>query len=114
MSHFTFAPLGDAEGYPGKRYYGGCDHADVVERIAIERAKALSVRDLPMFSRIPACKPTRRSLSEAEFERVGQLILRVLAVLAKSRQDGDANTEAAVLAEVRKLCALHPIYREAQ
>ena len=30
-----------AEGYPGKRYYGGCDYADVVETLAIERAKAL-------------------------------------------------------------------------
>lgn len=30
-----------AEGYPGKRYYGGCEYADVVERLAIERAKAL-------------------------------------------------------------------------
>ncbi|CAL1241463.1 serine hydroxymethyltransferase [Candidatus Methylocalor cossyra] len=30
-----------AEGYPGKRYYGGCEHVDVVESLAIERAKAL-------------------------------------------------------------------------
>lgn len=30
-----------AEGYPGKRYYGGCEYADVVETIAIERAKEL-------------------------------------------------------------------------
>ena len=30
-----------AEGYPGKRYYGGCECVDVVERIAIERAKQL-------------------------------------------------------------------------
>jgi glycine hydroxymethyltransferase len=30
-----------AEGYPGKRYYGGCDYADVVENLAIERAKEL-------------------------------------------------------------------------
>lgn len=28
-----------AEGYPGKRYYGGCEHVDVVETLAIERAK---------------------------------------------------------------------------
>ena len=27
-----------AEGYPGKRYYGGCENVDVVERLAIERA----------------------------------------------------------------------------
>ena len=30
-----------AEGYPGKRYYGGCEWADVVETLAIERAKRL-------------------------------------------------------------------------
>ncbi len=30
-----------AEGYPGKRYYGGCEFVDVAERLAIERAKAL-------------------------------------------------------------------------
>ncbi len=30
-----------AEGYPGRRYYGGCEHVDAVETIAIERVKAL-------------------------------------------------------------------------
>jgi glycine hydroxymethyltransferase len=30
-----------AEGYPGRRYYGGCEYADVVESLAIDRAKAL-------------------------------------------------------------------------
>ena len=30
-----------AEGYPGRRYYGGCEHVDVVESLAIARAKAL-------------------------------------------------------------------------
>ena len=30
-----------AEGYPGRRYYGGCEHVDVVESLAIERAKEL-------------------------------------------------------------------------
>jgi len=49
----NFAPLGVleaqgsvltnkyAEGYPGRRYYGGCEHVDVVEQLAIDRAKAL-------------------------------------------------------------------------
>ena len=30
-----------AEGYPGRRYYGGCEHVDVAERLAIDRAKRL-------------------------------------------------------------------------
>jgi glycine hydroxymethyltransferase len=30
-----------AEGYPGKRYYGGCENVDVIEQLAIDRAKAL-------------------------------------------------------------------------
>ncbi|MFB9067174.1 serine hydroxymethyltransferase [Pseudofulvimonas gallinarii] len=30
-----------AEGYPGKRYYGGCEHVDVAERLAIDRVKEL-------------------------------------------------------------------------
>ncbi len=30
-----------AEGYPGKRYYGGCEYADIIETLAVERAKKL-------------------------------------------------------------------------
>ncbi|MFN3075614.1 MAG: serine hydroxymethyltransferase, partial [Alphaproteobacteria bacterium] len=30
-----------AEGYPGKRYYGGCEYVDVAEQLAIDRARAL-------------------------------------------------------------------------
>ncbi|HRK95328.1 MAG TPA: serine hydroxymethyltransferase, partial [Rhodospirillales bacterium] len=30
-----------AEGYPGRRYYGGCEHVDVAEALAIERARRL-------------------------------------------------------------------------
>ena len=34
-----------AEGYPRKRYYGGCEHVDVVEQLAIDRAKELFSAD---------------------------------------------------------------------
>ncbi len=34
-----------AEGYPGKRYYGGCEHVDVAEQLAIDRAKELFCAD---------------------------------------------------------------------
>ncbi len=38
-----------AEGYPGRRYYGGCEFVDVTESIAIDRAKALFGCDISMF-----------------------------------------------------------------
>ena len=47
VSHAVMAAMGSvltnkyAEGYPGKRYYGGCECVDVVETLAIERAKEL-------------------------------------------------------------------------
>ena len=47
VSRATLEALGTAmvnktvEGYPGKRYYGGTEHADVIEQMAIDRAKAL-------------------------------------------------------------------------
>ena len=47
VSHAVMAAMGSiltnkyAEGYPGKRYYGGCTNVDVVEKLAIERAKEL-------------------------------------------------------------------------
>ena len=34
-----------AEGYPGKRYYGGCEFVDIAESLAIERAKELFSAD---------------------------------------------------------------------
>src|SRR5436305_15279169 len=36
-----------AEGYPGRRYYGGCQYVDVAETLAIERAKKLFRRNFP-------------------------------------------------------------------
>ena len=35
-----------AEGYPGKRYYGGCEHVDVFEQLAIDRAKRIVRRQI--------------------------------------------------------------------
>ena len=40
-----------AEGYPSKRYYGGCVHVDEIEEIARERAKQLFTLSMPMCSR---------------------------------------------------------------
>ena len=45
-----------AEGYPGKRYCGGCEYVDIVETIAIERAKELSVLNMRMSKLTPVHK----------------------------------------------------------
>lgn len=51
-----------AEGFPGKRYYGGCECVDVVENIAIERAKNCSAQSTPACSHTPAPAPTSPSI----------------------------------------------------
>ena len=56
-----------AEGYPGKRYYGGCQCVDVVENLAIERAKLSGLRSClaaitPTYSLIPELRPIWRCL----------------------------------------------------
>ena len=47
-----------AEGYPGKRYYGGCQCVDVVEDLAREEQRSYSAVIMPMYSRIPAHRQT--------------------------------------------------------
>jgi glycine hydroxymethyltransferase len=49
-----------AEGYPGRRYYQGCEPSDSVETLAIERAKQCSAAASPTSSRIRAPRPTAR------------------------------------------------------
>src|SRR2546422_3547361 len=39
-----------AEGYPGKRYYGGCEYVDIAEQLAIDRAKKLFDAELTLRS----------------------------------------------------------------
>lgn len=41
-----------AEGYPGRRYHGGCEYIDPIESIGIERAKNCSGRSMPTYSPI--------------------------------------------------------------
>ena len=49
-----------AEGYPGKRYYGGCHFIDQIESLAIERVKKLFGLTLQMFNLIQDLKPIWR------------------------------------------------------
>lgn len=49
-----------AEGYPGHRYYGGCEYVDKVETLAIERAKNCSAQNTPTYRHIPAPMPIRQ------------------------------------------------------
>ncbi len=51
-----------AEGYPGKRYYGGCEYVDIVEQLAIDRAKSCSALTTLTYSRTPAPGLTSRSI----------------------------------------------------
>jgi glycine hydroxymethyltransferase len=53
---------------------------------------------------------TTRGFGTEEFRTVGALILRVLDALGQSGPEGDAEVEAAVLADVRQLCDAFPIY----
>jgi len=48
-----------AEGYPGKRYYGGCEVADKVEQLAIDRAKQLTPARRPTLPCI--CRRSNRA-----------------------------------------------------
>ena len=52
-----------AEGYPGRRYYGGCEVVDEIEQLAIDRAKALFEAEHANVSRMPARKRTWPSTS---------------------------------------------------
>ncbi|QOF75431.1 serine hydroxymethyltransferase (plasmid) [Aminobacter sp. SR38] len=53
---------------------------------------------------------TTRGFGEAEFRRIGELILKVIDALAAAGPEGDRAVEQAVLAEVRDLCRRFPIY----
>lgn len=53
---------------------------------------------------------TTRGFGEAEFRRIGELILKVIDALAEEGEDGDAMVEQEVLAEVKELCHRFPVY----
>ncbi len=55
-----------AEGYPGRRYYGGTDVVDVIETLAIERAKEILGLSLPMSNPTQEVKPTVRYMALIE------------------------------------------------
>ena len=61
--------------------------------------------------RLGTAAGTTRGFGEAEFRKVGELILRVIEALS-TNPEGDPAIESAVLEEVRTLCVAHPIYAE--
>lgn len=62
-----------AEGYPGKRYYGGCEYVDIVENIAIERAKKLFGAD---YANVQPHSGTQANLAVyAAFLKPGDTVL---------------------------------------
>ena len=110
-----------AEGYPGKRYYGGCEVVDEVERLAIERAKALfgaehanvqphagaqanmaayyAVLDTGRHGARPAPRPRRPPHARPQGQLLGpQLPLRRLRRLA-ARPSASTSTRCARLAQ---------------
>ena len=52
-----------AEGYPGRRYYGGCEFVDMAETLAQERAKQLSVQSMLTYSPIQGLRQTPQYIS---------------------------------------------------
>lgn len=62
-----------AEGYPGKRYYGGCENVDQIERIAIERAKKLFGAEHANVQ--PHCGTTANLAAYSALCNVGDTIL---------------------------------------
>jgi glycine hydroxymethyltransferase len=63
--------------------------------------------------RLGSSAGTTRGFGEAEFRKVGELILKVVEALAEAGAEGDGAVEAAALEEVRRLCRSFPIYRQA-
>jgi glycine hydroxymethyltransferase len=61
--------------------------------------------------RLGSSAGTSRGFGEAEFRRIGELILQVVEASASAGPDGDGAVEATVLEEVRDLCRRFPIYR---
>ena len=55
---------------------------------------------------------TTRGFREAEFAHIGQLIAEVVDGLSHNGEEGDAQVEARVRAQVEDLCAQFPIYQE--
>lgn len=49
-----------AEGYLGRRYYGGCEHVDVIGTSRVTAPKNCSAPNSPTYSRTQARRPTRR------------------------------------------------------
>src|SRR2546430_11111691 len=66
-----------AEGYPGKRYYGGCEYVDVVEQLAIDRAKQLFGAD---YANVQPHSGSRSEDHTSELQSQSNIVCRLLIV----------------------------------
>ena len=73
-----------AEGYPGKRYYGGCEYVDVVEQLAIDRAKELFGADYANVQ--PHAGSQANSAVYLALLQAGDLILQRCLLLQHKRR----------------------------
>nr|WP_264295973.1 hypothetical protein [Mycolicibacterium baixiangningiae] len=89
-----------AEGYPGRRYYGGCEFVDGVEQLAIDRVKALFGTE---YANVQPHSSRRFTLDD--FRTVADLIAKALIA-------SGADELAALRGEVHDLATRYPLYPE--
>ena len=71
-----------AEGYPGKRYYGGCEYVDIAEQLAIDRAKQLFGAD---YANVQPHSGSQANTSRFAFEATGSQAARQSSSAAVGR-----------------------------
>src|SRR5256885_13913903 len=74
-----------AEGYPGKRYYGGCEYVDVVEQLAIDRVKKLFGAEAANVQPNSGSQANRSEEHTSELQSPCNLVCRLLLEKKKTQ-----------------------------